>query len=198
MKMRDPDPFEGFLSYQDRLAVHWQVLQNAPAEMEMLHANDSNESLLKVSGLFGEHVADTEEFADLVPEFARLDLKLNLVLEFLGMLLTQTSQLPGKRLVSLSPRGVAIAGENGEEFPDSGSTVVLDLYIQPNLPKPLKIFGEVVDTRYADAAHIDEPCFVVRFSGINQVVEEWLEKFVFRHHRRLVAQQRKLPENGEE
>lgn len=192
MQSEQNNPLEGFLCYRDEVALSWQLLESDPTEIELAHTNESNENLLKVTGSFSDHVADREEFSELIPEFARLDQKMNLILEFLGVLLTQHMDVPGERLVNMSPKGISIPLEDGEQSPAPAAMVYVCMYIQPEIPKPLKIYGEVVDTIVQSENNGDPPQMTIRFSGVSQVVEEWLEKFIFRHHRRSVAQARNM------
>lgn len=196
MAAEQNNPLEGFLCYIDEVALSWEVLATDLTEIELAHDNESNENLLKVTGSFAEHIADSEEFAELIPEFVRLDQKLNLVLEFLGVLLTRDLDLPGKRLVNMSPKGISISLQDAELIPKPGTLVEICLYIQPDLPKPLKLIGEVVDTMTGSDAEHGPPAMNILFTGVSLTVEEWIEKFIFRHHRRFVAQQRSQTREG--
>jgi Atypical PilZ domain, cyclic di-GMP receptor len=189
---RQADPLEGFLCYEDEVALSWQLLEWLPSEIEFTHINESNENLLKATGSFSDHIAESDEFSELIPEFVRLDQKLNLILEFLGVLMTRYMDLPDKRLVNMSPKGISFPVKDGEQCPEATASICLRMYIQPEIPKPLVIYGEVVSAHSEKSAHSEPAQVTIRFSGISQIVEEWLEKFIFRHHRRSVAQQRNL------
>lgn len=55
--------------------------------------------------------------------------------------------------------------------------VEIALYITPSLPRALQLYGEV-------AAGDDDSSTCISFVGVSQVMQDWLEKFIFRHHRR--------------
>ncbi len=203
--MNDQDqkekPRDHFLGYRGEFPLSWSLCESMPREMEFDQANESNENLLKVASSFTEHLPESDEFADLIPEFVRLDQKLNMVLEFLGILLTREFGLPGKREVELGSGEMFVPGKESETLPVPGDILKIDVYIQSEVPKPLKIYGQVVDndnsrrdlpTHRMDAKDKGEAQegFSVDFIGTNQSVEVLLEKFIFRHHRRLVALRR--------
>ncbi len=208
MKTHEPDSSvntdlsrDHFLGYRGEFPLSWNRCELKPTEMLFDQANESNENLLKVASSFTEHLPESDEFADLIPEFVRLDQKLNMVLEFLGILLTREFGLPEKRRVELGSGEMFVPHKDGESLPEIGDILKIEVYIQPEVPKPLKIYGQVVDTDHnrrkmpghsMDANDIDEDAegFSVDFIGTNQSVEVLLEKFIFRHHRRLVALRR--------
>ncbi len=181
------DPFDSCLDYTDEMALHWSLSPVEPCATDLDQFNKANESLLKVTNLLGDHVVESEEFAELMPELARLDQKLNLILELQSLLLRQSLSMPETRLVRLSARGMDIPLLEGEFMPADHQIVAIDAFIQHELPKPLKLIGEVVDCNTLGEG---ERRFTVCFLGLSPGVEDWLEKFVFRHHRRIVARQR--------
>lgn len=188
MNLLASDPFAERLYYEDSLPVCWRQLEEYPDESRITHINESNESLLRISGALDEYLPDVaEEYPEITPELARLDLKLNLVLEFVGQLLGRELGLPSPTPVRIGAKGLAIHHEGPlDDTLIPGQKLSLDLYIQAEVPKPLKLFGEIVERSEKQGTHI----IVIAFYGINQSLEDWLEKLVFRHHRRDIAQQR--------
>jgi hypothetical protein len=59
----------------------------------------------------------------------------------------------------------------------------LAVYVNPALPQPVKIPCVVVGERLQDNFRAAQ----LRFTGLSETVVELLDKFIFRHHRRLVA-----------
>jgi len=82
--------------------------------------------------------------------------------------------------VRLATRGLEWIGADA---PVIGSTGLLHLYINPALPQALKLNCTVAGERLVDSRRAAQ----MRFSGVSEQVAELIDKFVFRHHRRLVA-----------
>jgi hypothetical protein len=70
----------------------------------------------------------------------------------------------------------------GAAAPPAGVTGLLQIYINPALPQPLKIPCVVIGER----THNSERVAQLQFRELSEAVVELLEKLIFRHHRRLV------------
>ena len=72
---------------------------------------------------------------------------------------------------------------SGENLPDVGATVFVQVYIQRGTPKPLCFYGEVVSSPEDMAQGRTR----VSYLGLCGSAKAWLDKIIFRHHRREVA-----------
>jgi len=193
--MADPDSrsgsatprAEGGLAYSDNISIAWRAVTHELDQTHLARVNASNEEFLRAVSVIGDaggqHQKDPPESTGVVgQEIQRLDLKVNLLLDLVGSLIYHTLDIPDTSPVRVSAAGVAWRGD----VPAPGSTVYLELYIQRGLPKPLCCYGEVESTQEEYAAGKAR----VRFKGLTGAALAWLEKLIFRHHRREVAYQR--------
>jgi hypothetical protein len=157
-----------------------ELRAEAPREHELLRANEGNELLLRSVAVL-EEKPDHDENDPLAQELKRQDIKLNLILDMIGALLQQQQLLPVPREIQLTGSGLRAAITPN---PVSTQHCSIQLYIEPSIPKPLTLFGQCHPSSQAGMTDIV-------FSGISQGVTDNLEKFIFRHHRRRIAQARK-------
>lgn len=166
--------------YTGSLPLSLDLLSAGPHEQELLRANESNELLLRSVSVLEEKL-DHDENDELAQELKRQDMKLNLILDMIGTLLMQQQVIPGLRELQLTASSLRLAIV---PKPVMSQFCRVQLYIEPAIPKPLTLFGQ------CEAA--DQPGMTdVVFRGISQVVTDHLDKFIFRHHRRRIAQARK-------
>ncbi len=176
---------EGGLTYTDDIAISWRSVSHQPDQQHLAMVNASNEDFLRdvaVIGDGGGQKETAEAAGGVAQELMRLDLKLNLVLDLVSTLIYHELDIPDTCPVRLSATEVTWEGD----VPPPGENVYLQLYIQRGLPKPLCCYGEVVSTAEEHAAGKAR----VRFVGLTGAARAWLEKLIFRHHRREVAFQR--------
>ena len=141
----------------------------------------ANERLLRVALLSDEHPLErSDEEGGHPGELLRIESKLDLVLELLSELLaTATEPLP------LHPVRLGAAGLEWRQagtLPAAGDRVMIRLLPDPLLPRPLSLPGRVLK--------VDDGRVLVRFEAIGETVADLLQRLVFRHHRRQVAQMR--------
>ena len=176
------NPFGDLLSYSDEVPVEWELVEQEPEAAYLKRLNETNEALLRVAGILGEHRLEVDEHMEFVVELQRLEQKVDLMLEMLGIFMMKHMELPARRHLRLNPKGVAIRLNQGEQRVEVGSRLMLSIYIQPEIPRPVRFFGQVVEATRGE--------LIVGFLAVDHVVEDWMEKTVFKHHRRQVARQR--------
>jgi hypothetical protein len=166
--------------YSGSLPLSLDLLSGAPQEHELARANEGNELLLRsVSAL--EEKIDVDENDELVLELRRQDMKLNLILDMIGTLLMQQQMIPAAREIQLSAGGLRLGVTPN---PANTQHCRIQLYIEPAIPKPLTLFGQCHPSTQAGMTD-------VVFSGVSQIVTDNLDKYIFRRHRRRIAQARK-------
>lgn len=168
------------LVYCGNLPLSIELLAEAPREQELVRANEGNELLLRsVSAL--EEKIDLDESDEIAQELRRQDMKLNLILDLIGGLLQQYQVIPQARELQLTAGGLRLGRALNSAAPQYCR---IQLYIEPAIPKPLTLFGQCHTSSQADMTDIV-------FNGVSQIVTDNLDKFIFRHHRRRIAQARK-------
>ena len=180
-------PLAEGLVYEDCLPFGWKLLEDLPGKSTLDHLNESNESLLKVFATLEDQTPARQEsderLAEIHCEMMRLDLKLNLILELVKHVLSQQLALPDRFDVRVGARGIEWWSDGP---PPLGSTIKLELFLLPRYPLPIELPGRVVgiqrDEKPAKAT--------VAFQGLSEPVHDWIEKIIFRHHRRSIANKR--------
>lgn len=163
--------------YRGSLPVLVEPLAALPEEQELLFVNAGNELLLRTVTVL-EEKPELDETDPLSVELRRQDLKLSLLLDMLGSLLLQQRVLPPPRAVEFTADMFSMG--TGAPPPLPGSHCRISVYIEPAIPRALVLFGQ---------QHPDSPAF--HLVGLGQQVRDQLDKYIFRHHRRLVAMARK-------
>lgn len=174
--------------YADDLPIQWQALSAAPDTAVLGRWDVANERVLRLVGVLEENTPEPGEEHSLGGhELARLDFKLNLALELLGYIVRHQLDLPDARPVRLHSAGVEWDCD-ASEAPAMGQRVQLALYLNPVMPNPMTIYGEVTHSAPSDAG----VRVAVAFSGMSEGVQDLLDKLIFRHHRRSIAHSRPL------
>jgi hypothetical protein len=178
---------EGGLAYSDNISIAWRKVEHPLDQKHLAMVNASNEEFLRAVSVIGDAGGQKEPQESaagglVAQEVARLDLKVNLLLDLVGTLIYHQLDIPDTSPVRVSAGGVVWKGS----VPEPGTTVYLELYIQRGLPKPLCCYGKVVSSAEEYAAGTGK----VRFTGLTGAAKSWLEKLIFRHHRREVAYRR--------
>lgn len=173
------------LTYQERLPVTWRMLDEPLTERELAHYNESNEAVLNTIAALEEHHPELHE-GQHGHELARLDFKLNLLLDLVGQLITQNVELPAPTLVKLGAHAIAGYEKLEGSPPPLGRHFLVSVYLHAGYPRPTVLPARLV------AAEASGPVFLLAASleGLSESVHDLLEKFIFRHHRRTIAHTR--------
>jgi len=170
------------ISFNDSLPVSWEVLVEPLSEGEQHRYNRANEELLQSLLLRDEAPQDAEETdADSGHEhFKRLEARLDLLLSLVTELMTADGKRPSCKTVALSARGlhVQIPAESAISFKKE-ALLKIQLYLDPQFPRPLTLCAQIVDTQ--------PQSFTVSFSPLEERLQDLLDKYVFRQHRRAIA-----------
>jgi len=173
------DPLSDGLIHNDRLMLEWHYETQFPETTEVAALVAANERVLRVLAALGERNPEHhEDHAELVSELSRLELKLDLLLDMVGETLHRQINLPQPVPVRLSSRGIEWFTD---QLPDYGHMVGIEVYLHAATPRPLRFYGQVEPSRPTGGVR------VVFGAGTSREVEDGLEKFIFRQHRRSVA-----------
>jgi len=180
-----PEPLGKGLVYEDWLPLKWNAAKEVPPVAALSHIHDANEKFLRRVATLEEEPADIAETnPELVKEFLRLESKLDLVLDMVGTILAGHLKLPKPSPIRLTAEAISW---DSPEAPPVGSHAVIELYLLPSCPYPLTLLGSVKSVEQSP-----EGCrTAVVFDEIGEDVREWLERTIFRQHRRRVALSRR-------
>lgn len=186
------DPLQQGLVCEDEMPLAWAVVQSLPSAQQLAGRNVSNEALIRACEALEDTHRQPEDSSEIAHELLRIESKLNLVLELLGDWLRAQGDPPPVRAVRFNAAGIEWQGPDG---PPAGANVRISFHLCQAFPKPLQLFGEVMESETANGTVRT----VVRFLGVSEVVADGLERFIFRRHRREVAQIRsreRAPDEG--
>ncbi|KAF1005527.1 MAG: hypothetical protein GAK28_03280 [Luteibacter sp.] len=177
---------EGWKAFSDRVA--WDARFHAVCEpaarldaAELALVNDRNASVLvAVSALMERRSETGEEDSPLSQEVARLDAKLNVLMEIVNRLLLPQSGLPARLPLRFNAFGAVLPWDG---LPPVGQAVMLRLHFDACRALPLELPG----VRLPGPS--DGRGFV-GFEGLSEAVRDGIERLVFRQHRRQVAEAR--------
>jgi hypothetical protein len=177
------DPFEEGLVCEEEMPLEWSVVEALPADAHLAALHVSNEALIRACESLEEVHRPADEAPEVAYELARIESKLNVVLELLGEWLKRQGDMPPVRQVRFNASGMEWTAPDG---PPGGALVHVRVHLCSAFPKPLNLYGEVVDREQGS----DAVRTVVKLLGVSQSVADGLERMVFRRHRRAVAQAR--------
>lgn len=177
---------EGWQAFSER--VTWDAAFHATCEAAprpdaaaLALINDRNTSVLvAVSALMERRTESTEDDNPLSNEVARLDAKLNVLMEIVNRLLLPQSALPARVSMRFNAAGAVLPWAG---LPTVGQPVMLRLHFDACRALPLELPGVRV------AGPSDGKGFI-SFEGLSEAVRDGIERLVFRQHRRLVAEAR--------
>ena len=177
--------FQG-LYYESNISLVCQLVDSLPGDNEQVKINEDNSRFLKALAALNEGAPEAgEELPQTAAELQRLDLKLNLLLEMVGQLLASQRTLPAPTKVSLGHMGIEWVAQ---DCPPPGAQVCIEVYLSNELPSPLTFHGVAVLADAEGGSASASKRVQVRFVGLNAALQDDLEKFIFRRHRRSIAQ----------
>lgn len=176
------------LVYEDHLPLHWKEVTEPLAAAGWPPLHENNEDVLRSLSMLEEHPQEiAEEHPAVAHELRRLDFKLNLLLDMVGLLVARDLALPERIAVRLTAQGL----EWGTEQPPvRGVLVRLELYLSTRLPRPLLLHARIQQLQPAGQG-LTRVAAV--FEHLSELEADWLEKIIFVHHRRQVAHARRIP-----
>jgi hypothetical protein len=167
------------LAWQDKLPVAWKPLARPLDAASIAALTERNLKILQVCAALEEQgaVDKQDDSAPHAADLARLETKVNLLLELVGQILAALGPRPPATLVRFNAHGAqwhplqpVQAGEHG----------LLEIWLKPSLPQPL--------TLPANVTHVTKDGQVK--AGLvppGEAIADLIEKLAFRHHRRHVA-----------
>jgi hypothetical protein len=173
------------LAYHDVLPVQWKLLPRPLDRFELIGLDESNLLLLQACIAVEEHPArdKNEDLGPLAGELARLDFKLNLVLQLLAKLVSQ-DRISSPTTIQFNALGASWTALG--PTPAIGDRGLLRVQLRSSLPQPLELPAEVSAVNGATVR--------VKFPELSEGTAELIQKLAFLHHRRHIADARKARE----
>jgi hypothetical protein len=168
------------LSYGDHLPLHWRPLAETADARELDRYDADNLGVLHAVAALEEHRELPNEANPLESEINRLHQKVDLLLHLVGNLARGHQQLPAPVTLSLSARGVHWTPLDAG--PAAGARILVEIHLHRGIAQPLCLPARV---KAASAAEID-----AEFELPGEACLAALERHVFLHHRRSIADAR--------
>jgi len=179
-----PNKFEpNGVFYAADLPLNWTPLSRIqPAQSEQWQY--AGTALLRALAVLETPVPEVERDISSANGKAmeRLEAKLDLALSLMTQLARQQAELPPSHHVVLRANSLEWLGE---PVPAMQQLVLVSLHISPKLPQPL-----ILPATVTGVALQDNGASLVRaaFADLSEEMEEWLERTLFRFHRRSIQQ----------
>ena len=168
------------LAYADSLPVAMTVAAGLVDVATLAGWTERNLRLLQACAALEEttqlDVAD--EASPYAAELQRIDLKVNLLLELVGLLVAASQSRPAPAALRFNVQGM-LWRHNGP-LPPVDTPVRIEIYLRENMVQPLTLMGHMREESAGGMAS-------VRFDDLPEPVADHIKKLVFRRHRRQVA-----------
>lgn len=175
--------FEQRVSIEEMLHVAIEPLAwPVPQAQALALAERNGNALAAIAALEERRVEAADDDNPLVQELRRMDAKLTALVDIVNRLLVPPGTLPAQHLVRFNARGAVL----GVELPLPGDTILLSLRFEHCRSLPLELPA-------ARELQLDDGRTFVCFPAMNDALGDAIERLVFRHHRRKVAEARQLP-----
>lgn len=181
------EDFSASLHFAAQLPFEFHEEDAEPLPATLARLNTENLQVLHADASLAEShrlVDAKDEERPWLADLARLEYKLDVLMALVGRLLARDAGLPPSTTLRMFAHGLEWVTR--ESRPADGARGVVTLYVNPGFPQPLRLAGTVVSHR-ADEAGLWAQ---FRFESLSGPVVEMLEKLVFRHHRRQIAERR--------
>lgn len=168
------------LSIKTTLALKWSVLPEATSIASLRRNNLLTFALLET---LNEQQSGTYESHHSSPELLRIENKLNLLIDMFSKLCGESRQHAATIPVRLSCQGLEWSSDTA---PEETALLLLELYPDGEMQHALKIIAQVISM----SEHDDHYLVRTKFTSLDEIEENYLEKWIFSHHRRMIAQNR--------
>lgn len=171
------------LAFYGEYPVEWVRVPAAHSAYTLDAMDASNLTLLQACSATEEQRSrdKNDEVANTTPELARLELKLNLVLQMMTAL-TARQAAPLQLLpVRFNSKGATWSAV--EPLPVVGEYGTLRIHLQPTLPQCLELAGRVTEVDGNNAS--------LNYLRLSDACADQMQRFCFQRHRRQIAGARK-------
>jgi hypothetical protein len=176
------DEFEQRLSVEEGVHADAEPLAWPPPQERLAWLAERNASTLAAIAALEERRADSaEDDSPLMQEMLRMDAKLTALVDVVNQLLVPAASLPPRVMVRFNAIGALLPAN----LAPAADAMLLRLRFDLFRSLPLELAAKV-ERRFDDGR-----AFVV-FMQLGDVLGDAMERLVFRHHRRKVAEARQL------
>lgn len=172
------------IAWDAQLPLFWSPDAQLDATAQRARFGPQIEDTLQaVSGLEDMRTPVADDASSSGEALARLEFKLNLVLDLLSTLINQSQERPPVHQVKIGARQVSWM-TGADDAPAVGETGILELYVHPLYVRPLRLPGQINTVE----ARGKQLLVTLALFELEPAAQEALERWLFLHHRRAVAQ----------
>lgn len=153
-----------------------------PDAMAQAMADRNMATLTTIAALSERHADLAEDDSPVMQELQRMDAKLSALVDIVNHLLTPLSELPARQLLRFNVIGAVLPAAL---VPAGHSSLLLRLRFDVCRSLPLELAAKV-------ERQLDDGRVFVVFVQQGDALGDAIERLVFRHHRRKVAEARQL------
>ena len=162
--------------FEDYLPVRWRILTQPPHPRDVLRFREENEFTLRYLHLTQPIIVDPKEDSSLNVEMRRVEIKLDLLMNWAARILMRDEGVPEHKSIRMHQN--EICWQCGEPF-QINQWVEVVVYTNRHIPQPL-IFRGMIKSQEKDEG--------MKCIAFAQAHTPEYEKFLFRNHRRQIAQ----------
>lgn len=168
------------LAYADVLPISVATLASPPSAPALAAWTERNLRLLQACAVLEElPPGEADDATPLSAELQRIDLKVNLLLDMVGVLVANLQSRPASRSLRFNAQGLLWEHCNDQIAAD-GTAVQIEIYLRDSILYPLVLTGAMRDIGIETLAS-------ARIDDLPESVAEHIKKLVFRRHRRQIA-----------
>jgi len=184
----DPTDATRLLAWEEVLPVAFVPGATAADARLAAHRVAANLRVLHTCEALEERRAERDEEHTGTAEIARLEQKIDLLIEMVGHMVSQSGSRPTAVVASLTAAGLSWRPADvhaAAVHPVAvGAAGTVEVYLRDSVAEALRMPGTVV-------AVTDDGRISFEFRGLAEAEVDALERFVFRQHRRSVADRRR-------
>ena len=177
------------LVYEDLVPMSWSKAEEDIQPSQMIRVNDSNEEILRFMSVLDDYHTDAaiDTRGASSSEFARLEYKVNLILDLVSQILVHHVELPPAIPIKMTASGIQWKSDK-RLVP--GQFIFLNIYFYHNYPRPIVILANVQEVNKVGNEYYAQAIF----EQMSDDVRRWLDKLIFKQHRRSIALSRRQPQ----
>lgn len=177
----------GGLIYEDRLPLRWRLSETVAVAGQISRLNQNNEEILfNILELEKRQTENPDEDPERnSTELARIDFKLNLLLDLVTQVYTRELEMPPETAVLL---GTSELYFNTSAVPKQGDYLLVDVFLSQRFPRPVTLSGRV---HVVERLHDGDFRVGLELEHLSAPLNDFLERFIFMKHRRMVASARR-------
>lgn len=167
-------------------AIEWQDNAFPDSELDFIQqgALDVLQAIIGLDETVHAGHDGNEEQNRILNDIARLETKLNLVLEMLSDVLLQQNAAPHMASISMGTHQLGWRVKQTVHRP--GEQGLVSIYLVPGLAKPLRLAVEVIEVKSENSHSL----IITKWLNLSEQVKELIAKYIFVQHRKEIARQR--------